>query len=279
VAGVLDAADDVDYYSFSSTAQGPVNIRVDVMPAWQGQGRSNLDVIVKLYNSGGGEIITDGKGSPTEPLAVGLQIPNLAPGLYKVAVLPRGLGDPLNSGYSSYSSLGQYHLTVSFPGVSAVQNPAPAPPPSLPVFQVPSPAPPVAIPTVARADLVRMATVAYQRHSMASAHVRVVDDVGGGVPNAVVVILWGVKEGAGVTLVGWPYTSTAVTSDTGVAYVLSSPVSDPEVLSDVMFSVVGISAPGLPWDGEVKSAYSTISKPVSGTNNPANVDTNPLLLP
>ena len=283
VPGVLDSAADVDYYSFTTTAQGALSIRVDVMPTWQSQGRANLDVLLKLYNRGGAEVLTDGKGSPTEPLGANLQFPSLAPGQYKVAVLPTGSGNPVNSGYSSYSSLGQYHLIVNFPGAAVLQNPTAPQPPSLPVFIVPSPAPPLAIPTVARADLVRMTTVAYQKYSMAGAHVRVVDDVGGGVPNAAVVIRWGLREGAGATLAGWPYTSTVVTSATGVAYTLSSPVAETEMLSNVMFSVVEVSAPGLPWDGEVKSAYAAVpSRAVSSSNNPAKVnqlDADPLLLP
>lgn len=112
--GVISSAADVDFFSF---ATGAGTTAITCTPAPQGP---NLRLRLSLYN-GSGTLITsatvaDNATTGVQPVTI---LSALPPGNYSVSVEGIGTGSPLNSGYSDYSSLGQFTLLVSLPGVGS----------------------------------------------------------------------------------------------------------------------------------------------------------------
>jgi hypothetical protein len=107
--GVIDRSYDVDIFSFT-TGAGAVTLNVTpwVVPAGKTRG-GNVDIALQLYNSAGQLLLT-----ANPPTTTAAQIStNLPEGVYRVIVRSTGVGypgDPLPSGYSSYSSMGQYFI-------------------------------------------------------------------------------------------------------------------------------------------------------------------------
>ena len=108
--GVIERSYDVDIFSFT-TAAGAISLNVTpwVVPAGKTRG-GNLDIALQLYNSAGQLLLT-----ANPPTTTAAQIStNLPAGVYRVIVRSTGVGypgDSLPSGYSSYSSIGQYFIS------------------------------------------------------------------------------------------------------------------------------------------------------------------------
>jgi hypothetical protein len=105
-AGVIERRKDKDYFSFTAGA-GAVSI--DVLPAARS---ANLDVSLKLLDSAGNVIA---KAKPKAILAATLEATLPVAGTYYLVVDGVGVGNPLDTGYSDYGSLGQYRIKGSVP--------------------------------------------------------------------------------------------------------------------------------------------------------------------
>lgn len=120
-SGIIERRTDVDVFRFEVAARRRLNLNVT-----PNQVGANLDILAELYGPGGQLIAAI---DPVNQLAVSLAI-DLDPGTYTLAIDGVGNGNPLNSGYSDYGSLGQFNVagTLSeidpFPG-GAYVNAAP----------------------------------------------------------------------------------------------------------------------------------------------------------
>lgn len=110
--GVIERPTDVDVFALSAAA-GPVT--VTLTPAVRS---ANLDAVVTLRNSAGTVLAS---ANPVDALNATLSFNVPLAGTYYLSVQGTGKGDPLSTGYSSYGSVGQYALGVSFytPGNTA----------------------------------------------------------------------------------------------------------------------------------------------------------------
>ena len=149
VQGVIETPTTEDFFYFVATASGAVTASAKVVPS-SGYTRANLDLILTLYSCSAaitsGNPLTATIADPsTMGAAIGLSVSS--PGYYDLSVKPTGNGNPATTGYSSYGSLGQYTLQVTYPkgGASvapcgaATPSASPSPPP---LSASPSPPPP-----------------------------------------------------------------------------------------------------------------------------------------
>jgi hypothetical protein len=268
-SGVLATSDAVAYYSFTTTAPGMVEVVVSGgSHAVGGENQGNLNPLLKVYNEQG-VVLAIGLGKlPSKenisghPSSAGFALGdiitlNLPAGVYKVSVEPKGMNDPLYSGYTSYGSLGQYILTVNVPydetaaGHSSPPPPPPVPTGSLGVQRPPTPPPPPGLPPKGR-KVAQSRKMLVKGATSATARVMVAD-AASAVPiaNALVVIKWEIQgalsNGVGRKVIGFPYYSSLKTNSQGFARVISNAITDPQVLDRVGFSVVSVVSQGVQW--------------------------------
>jgi hypothetical protein len=101
VSGTVERNTDVDVFQFTT---GAGTVTVNAAPADLGP---NLDIAISLYD-GSGMLISS--NNPVDLLGCSLTAA-LNAGAYYLQVKGAGKGDPLNGGYSSYGSLGQYTIS------------------------------------------------------------------------------------------------------------------------------------------------------------------------
>lgn len=102
---IIIRSNDVDVYRFT-TSGGTVTLNVN--PA---ASNPNLDVLIRLYNTSGTQITS---ANPVNALNASIS-QNLASGTYYLSVEGTGRGNPLNTGYSAYASIGQYSVSGNIP--------------------------------------------------------------------------------------------------------------------------------------------------------------------
>jgi hypothetical protein len=121
--GILEHNTDVDVFSFIC-GNGPINLSVKPWISPAGSRGGNLDVLAELHDASGALILSSNPASQTTA-----QIQTtLVQGTYYLYVRNTGVGDPLSStptGYTSYGSIGQYfitgYVTASGTGSSSVR--------------------------------------------------------------------------------------------------------------------------------------------------------------
>jgi len=107
--GIVERNTDLDFFSFT-TMSGAIVLDVDPFGI-----SPNLDILAKLYDSGGGLVASD---NPAEALDAGFSL-DLAAGTYYLSV--EGVGkSPLDTGYSDYGSLGYYSISGRLSGPEAI---------------------------------------------------------------------------------------------------------------------------------------------------------------
>ncbi|MDP6529784.1 MAG: FlgD immunoglobulin-like domain containing protein [Gemmatimonadota bacterium] len=114
--GIIERNDDVDFFSFTMTAAGDVQLLVEPdgleVPV-DGVGivnaAANLDILAELHDSQGAVLQSS---NPVDFLHADLQA-NLAPGDYYVSVTGVGKGNPLGDGYTDYGCLGYFSVSTS----------------------------------------------------------------------------------------------------------------------------------------------------------------------
>lgn len=128
VAGLIGQPDDVDVFTFTSAA-GTVSLGASPAAV-----SPNLDLRLELRNERGEVVAADdppvsstGNDSATGLGAtISVEVPA---GTYTVRVDGVGFGNPLNTGYSDYGSIGRYSLSGTIPTST---EPPPPPPPTTP---------------------------------------------------------------------------------------------------------------------------------------------------
>ncbi|MBI3882672.1 MAG: putative Ig domain-containing protein, partial [Sphingobacteriales bacterium] len=107
--GIISTTDDIDFFNVSIPA-GTVSLAINGIGTY-----SNLDILVKLYNSSGNVIRV------YNPAGLNVAIDTvLNEGNYYLSVEGTGYGDPFSGGYSKYASLGKYFITGIVPSNSLV---------------------------------------------------------------------------------------------------------------------------------------------------------------
>lgn len=105
-AGVIERRKDKDVFSFSAGA-GAATITVS-----PDSRAANLDVSLKIQDAAGNKI-AQAKPAATLGATASFNLPSA--GTYYVVIDGVGFGNPLNTGYSDYGSLGQYSISGSVP--------------------------------------------------------------------------------------------------------------------------------------------------------------------
>ncbi|HMJ91947.1 MAG TPA: zinc-dependent metalloprotease family protein [Candidatus Acidoferrum sp.] len=122
--GVLSRGTDIDVFSFA-TGNGGINLRVNSWMQPAGTRGGNVDLLVELRDANGSLVLTS---NPTADTAAQIQTV-LTAGTYYLHVRNTGVGNPIvsgPSGYTSYGSIGQYFISGSVASPSEV----------VPVFQL-----------------------------------------------------------------------------------------------------------------------------------------------
>jgi len=99
-SGIITTRTDVDVFRFSAVGG---RVTFDIAPFEYGDGKANLDVIARLYNSSGKVVATS---NPTDALYARFDV-SLTAGTYYLEI--DGVGK--TGAYSDYGSLGQYTIT------------------------------------------------------------------------------------------------------------------------------------------------------------------------
>jgi|GEM_PF-5180249 len=112
--GIIEDRSDVDLF-YMDVGAGQVNL--SVTPAWtaaytaQSRRGMNVDIEAVLYDSVGNPVASsDVSGDTYAQLNT-----SVGGGRYVLAIKGVGAGNPLNTGYSDYGSLGQYFITGTVP--------------------------------------------------------------------------------------------------------------------------------------------------------------------
>jgi hypothetical protein len=105
-AGIITAAADEDFYSFTTTGG---NATITATPATLSP---NLDIRIELQDSTG---VVVGSSNPIGALN-GAITANIPAGGYFIRIRGTGEGQVLGTGYSNYGSIGLYTLTGTIPG-------------------------------------------------------------------------------------------------------------------------------------------------------------------
>jgi len=110
VWGIINSQTDLDFFSFET---GAGQATITATPAPRG---ANLHILLSLYNSSGGLItsaqVADSSSTGTQPVTISQ---NLPAGTYYVSIDGVGVGTG-STGYTDYSSIGQFTLQVTLPG-------------------------------------------------------------------------------------------------------------------------------------------------------------------
>jgi hypothetical protein len=102
VTGIIERNTDIDVFQFVVAG----SIQASVKPIAVG---ANLDVLAEILDSTGSVIATS---NPLGAIDASFSL-TVAPGQYYLRVQGTGEGDPLQTGYTKYGSLGQYAVTVA----------------------------------------------------------------------------------------------------------------------------------------------------------------------
>ena len=118
VEGLISTAADTDWFRFNATDLTTVGVRPQAVSP-------DLDVRIDLYDADGVLLASDDPASAqvSGDVATGLDatiVQVLAAGTYYVKVDGVGSGNPLETGYSDYASLGRYDLSMTTNGVPAL---------------------------------------------------------------------------------------------------------------------------------------------------------------
>lgn len=110
--GLIETNTDVDAFKFSVSASSAINLILKPFEV-----KPNLDIKVSLYKSDNTLVTSnDISGSQNTTLSA-----TIVAGDYYLLVDGVGYGDPLNTGYSNYASLGYYSISGKIPNAKGVK--------------------------------------------------------------------------------------------------------------------------------------------------------------
>lgn len=104
VSGVIETRNDSDWFKITA---GSGALKLDAVG---GPANTMLDIQLSLYDSKGVLVVA---ANPADDLIASIN-QSITAGTYFVKIDGVGLGSPLTTGYTDYSSLGQYTITGSF---------------------------------------------------------------------------------------------------------------------------------------------------------------------
>ncbi len=111
--GVIERTSDLDFFSFN-TSGGNISLNVNTVSR-----HGDLDVLVRLYTQSGTEIGVFNQDGLNATVTA-----SLGAGTYYISVDGTGFGNPLNTGYSDYASLGSYTISGTIPNATvSLRNP------------------------------------------------------------------------------------------------------------------------------------------------------------
>lgn len=115
VSGVIERNTDSDWFKITAGA-GAI-----ALSAVGGPSNTMLDIQLSLYNSSGSLVVA---ANPLNDVVASLN-QTVSAGTYYVKIEGVANGDPLTTGYTKYSSLGQYTITGSYVPTTVVATAAP----------------------------------------------------------------------------------------------------------------------------------------------------------
>jgi len=116
--GNIERTTDTDFFSIQT---GAGQVRITATPAPRGP---NLHILLSLYDSAGAPVSSANSTDNSSGVQAVTLTAVLPIGTYYFSVDGAGTGNPLNTGYSEYASLGEYRLTGALPSDSAWIQPA-----------------------------------------------------------------------------------------------------------------------------------------------------------
>ncbi len=112
--GLIERRNDKDVFSIDAGA-GDLNININ--PAASGP---NLDIQARLYDDFG---VLLAESNPISELTASITLANQPSGIYYLEIDGISKGDPLDTGYSDYASLGHYAVSGTIPESQFLQPP------------------------------------------------------------------------------------------------------------------------------------------------------------
>ena len=119
-SGLISTRADKDMFSFTTTCAGLATFTVNPAPT-----SPDLDVKLRLLSSTGAELVAADPASAMTSVDVASGVAataatQLATGSYRIEVDGTGVGNPLDTGYSDYASLGNYSVSGTVCGAVVV---------------------------------------------------------------------------------------------------------------------------------------------------------------
>ena len=111
LSGTIERSSDIDTFQIEVGPTGRLSATLSSNPV-----SPNLDAILRVENLDNAIVGESNPAGVVSSQSLNLRV---APGTYFVSVLPTGYHSPLNTGYSSYGSLGRYSLRLSLLGTPA----------------------------------------------------------------------------------------------------------------------------------------------------------------
>ncbi|MCB1204301.1 MAG: hypothetical protein KDN18_08570 [Verrucomicrobiae bacterium] len=112
--GIIENANDSDWFRFQSAATGPLSVHVSPPAQFR-----NLDTGIELLDEA---LDVVASSAPEGPFDASIELPSLPPGIYYLRVHGTGLGD-LANGYGNYGSVGNYTLGGTFTAAPPPETP------------------------------------------------------------------------------------------------------------------------------------------------------------
>lgn len=110
--GILSRTNRPDFFKLNVARAGTLTVKVSVVTPWVSVNRSNLNLLVNIYNSN--NVIIARYNNPNG-LDINKSFSLPAAGTYYISVRGSGEGSFATGGYSSYASLGQFNMVATYP--------------------------------------------------------------------------------------------------------------------------------------------------------------------
>ena len=129
-SGVIGTRTDVDWFTFDVGCAGTttIDIYAGAIGAAATGPSPNLDVQFRLHDGAGFVATVDpasGQTGADQPFGLSTAYSAaLAPGTYFIEISGVGFGDPLDTGYSDYGSVGRFAISASLPSSCGLANDA-----------------------------------------------------------------------------------------------------------------------------------------------------------
>ena len=111
MSGLLGLNDAADFFKIHVDEGSNVTIHVDLLGPWGSHLRTNLDISVSLLNSSNGPVAYHNPAGGSPAIINKMSLPK---GTYYIKILKNSFGNPADTGYSTYGSVGRYTIQANF---------------------------------------------------------------------------------------------------------------------------------------------------------------------